>query len=95
MLNAFAGMPIACSVHATVIAMSSVQVKHLDDETHEALRVRAAANGRSISDYVLELIRKDLRKPSRAAWLEHVRTLSPIPTTTADIVRIRENGHRG
>jgi hypothetical protein len=55
--------------------MSNVQVKHVDPETHEALRQRAAAAGMTLGEYVLELIRKDLRRPSRSAWLEQVRAL--------------------
>jgi plasmid stability protein len=58
--------------------MSNVQVKHVDPETHEALRQRAAAAGMTLGEYVLELIRKDLRRPSRAAWLDQVRTLPQL-----------------
>ena len=49
--------------------MSNVQVKNLDQSLHAELRARAAAQGATISDYVLELIRRDLRTPSRRAWL--------------------------
>lgn len=55
-----------------------MQVKHVDPETHEALRLRAAAAGVTLGEYVLELIRKDLRRPSRTAWLEQVRALPPL-----------------
>ena len=49
--------------------MSNLQVKNVDSELHEQLRSRAAAAGSTISDYVLELIRKDLRRPVRSEWL--------------------------
>ncbi|MEO6123337.1 MAG: hypothetical protein ABIR32_06475 [Ilumatobacteraceae bacterium] len=73
--------------------MSNVQVKNLDEVTHDALRERAAAEGRTISEYVLELIRSDLRKPTRAVWLERLRALPSVPTTTDEILDIRERGH--
>lgn len=55
--------------------MSNVQVKNLEESLHEELRVRAAAQGATISDYVLELIRRDLRTPSRRAWLTSAAAL--------------------
>lgn len=49
--------------------VSNLQVKNVDESLHEELRARAAAAGATISDYVLELIRRDLRTPSRRDWL--------------------------
>lgn len=45
--------------------MSNLQVKNVEPDLHEQLRSRAAAEGSTISEYVLALIRKDLRRPSR------------------------------
>jgi len=73
--------------------MSNVQVKNLDEGTHDALRERAAAEGRTISEYVLGLIRNDLRRPTRAVWLERLRSLPAVPTTTEEVLHIRESGH--
>ena len=61
--------------------MSSVQVKNVDGETHEQLRQRAAQAGVTLGEYVLELIRKDLRKPSRTEWLARLRSLPPAAIT--------------
>lgn len=55
--------------------MSNLQVKNLEADTHEQLRRRAADEGTTISDYVLELIRRDLRRPTRRAWLDTVARL--------------------
>ncbi|HQZ32857.1 MAG TPA: hypothetical protein PK020_00460 [Ilumatobacteraceae bacterium] len=49
--------------------MSNLQVKNVEPEVHDQLRRRAAAAGSTISDYVLELIRKDLRRPAHSEWL--------------------------
>lgn len=64
-------MRFACQTRA----MSNVQVKNLDEELHQQLRARAAQEGTTISDYVLELIRRDLRKPTRRQWLDEVAQL--------------------
>jgi plasmid stability protein len=58
--------------------VSSVQVKNVDPELHEQLRARAAAAGVPLGEYVLELIRRDLRAPSRRQWLAQVRSLPSI-----------------
>jgi plasmid stability protein len=55
--------------------VSNLQVKNLEPEVHEQLRQRVADEGVTISDYVLELIRRDLRRPSRRQWLDTVTHL--------------------
>lgn len=77
----------ACFEHATVMLVANVQVKHVDDETHEALRRRAAEAGMTLGDYVLTLIRRDLRRPARSEWLAHVRSRPPIGVTSDEIVQ--------
>jgi plasmid stability protein len=72
--------------------VSSVQVKNVDDATHELLRQRAAAAGMTLGDYVLELIRKDLRKPSRAEWLARVRARPPANVDHGDVIRSIDEG---
>jgi plasmid stability protein len=55
--------------------MSNVQVKNLDEDLHEQLRARAAQEGTTISAYVLELIRRDLRRPTRRQWHDEIAEL--------------------
>ena len=55
--------------------MGAVQVKQVPDELHEALRERAAERGLTVSEYLLELIRRDLAKPRLAAWIDEVAAL--------------------
>jgi hypothetical protein len=59
--------------------VANLQVKHVDPEVHDELRRRAAEAGTTLGEYVLEIIRRDLRRPSRAEWLASVRTLPAIP----------------
>jgi plasmid stability protein len=58
--------------------MGAIQVKHVPNDLHDALRARAAAEGMTIEDYVLGLIRKDLSRPSMREWLENLRSLEPM-----------------
>lgn len=70
--------------------MSSLQVKHLDDDLHEALRRRAAAADQTISEYVLDMLRRDLRRPAKHEWIERARALTPTSRTSAEIASIRD-----
>lgn len=65
--------------------MSNVQVKNLEPETHQQLRARAAAAGTTISEYVLELIRRDLRAPTRQQWIHATSKLPHHDFTRAEI----------
>ena len=91
-------MPTACSLHATLPPVANLQVKHVDPELHDELRRRAAEAGTTLGDYVLEILRRDLRRPSRSEWLGTVRALPPIgsddtPTVAAlDATRAERPG---
>jgi antitoxin FitA len=50
--------------------MGAIQVKNVPADLHEALRRRAADEGMDLQDYVLMLIRRDLRRPTMREWLE-------------------------
>lgn len=85
-------MPLACYSHA----VSNLQVKNVDESLHEELRARAAAAGATISDYVLELIRRDLRTPSRRTWLGAAAALPRHNLTRAEVTAAldAERSHR-
>jgi plasmid stability protein len=63
--------------------MSAIQVKNVPDDLHEALRERAAAEGKTIGDVILEALRRDLRRQTMREWLDHLATIprpQPPPT---------------
>ena len=62
-----------------------MQVKNLDADVHQQLRVRAGAAGLTLSDYVLELIRRDLRTPNRRQWLGTVSSLPRHEFSRAEV----------
>ena len=82
-----------CSTCINVLHMKMIQVRNVPDEIHRELKVRAARQGVSLSDYVLELARRDVGRPTMQEWLARVnaRPLVEMKVTGADIIR----EHRG
>ncbi len=58
--------------------MGAIQIKNVPEGLHDAIRSRAAEEGRTVSDYVLDLIRHDLEVPTMRAWLARLRTHEPV-----------------
>jgi antitoxin FitA len=50
----------------------TLQVRNLSDETHRALKARAALEGRSLSDLVREELDRVAARPSRRELLDRV-----------------------
>lgn len=78
-----------------VIHMSKmIQIRDVPDEVHRALKVRAAAEGLSLSDY----IKRDLEELSKQATIEEVfvraRARGDSGLTAEEIVAVQRE-HRG
>lgn len=54
--------------------MATVQIRNLDDEAYEVLKVRAAASGRSLQQYLKRLLEEQASRPTLAEQLERLRT---------------------
>jgi antitoxin FitA len=72
--------------------MGAIQIKNVPEELHQAIRSRAAQKGKTVSDYMLDLAKRDLSKPTVQEWVAMVRAgWGPEPThsdvDTADIIR--------
>lgn len=82
--------PLALDMSVTplnVVHMSKmIQIRNVPDEVHRALKIRAAAEGISLSDY----IKRDLEELARQATLEDVfaraRARGPSGITSEEIV---------
>ncbi len=71
------------------MSKTMVQIRNVPAEFHRRLKMRAASEGMSMSDYILREIGKALDRPTRQEVLERlrkrpVRTLKRSP---ADIIR--------
>lgn len=73
----------ACYSHA----VGNVQVKGVPEEVHAELRRRADARGWTVRDYLLDLIVRDQRRPTREEWLQRLHQVPPAEEGGADLVR--------
>lgn len=69
--------------------MPHVQVRNVPIELHRRLKVRAAVAGMSLSEYLLQELRRSAETPTLDEFLERVRSRPPIRsrTTAAELVR--------
>jgi hypothetical protein len=70
--------------------VSIIQVKNVPPAVHAELRRRADQEGLTIRDYVLKLIEKDQRLPSKQDWLDRVAELEPIKVSRSAAEMVRE-----
>ncbi|MEA2233350.1 MAG: antitoxin FitA [Solirubrobacteraceae bacterium] len=69
--------------------MSTIQVRNVPEELHKQLKVRAAQEGRTLSDYVLDELRVAAGRPMMSQWLRDVDALPPpadAPTPAAEVI---------
>lgn len=86
-------MQIACYT----LRMGAIQIKNVPGDLHQAVRRRATEEGRTVGDYVLALIKRDLVFPSQRQWLNELRTREPVERVdavgTLDAVRTARDEH--
>jgi hypothetical protein len=70
--------------------MSIIQVKNVPPAMHSELRRRAQQEGTTIRDYVMKLIERDQRLPSKQDWLDRVSELEPVSVSQSAAEVIRE-----
>jgi plasmid stability protein len=81
-------MLYACSGHDKVHQMSAIQIKNVPPELHARLRERARQERRSLSEYTLSVLERNLALPSTREWLQRLSQDEPVTgITSEDIVR--------
>jgi plasmid stability protein len=73
--------------------MSAIQVKDVPADLHERLRERARAEGRSLSDYVLYVLERDLALPTTREWLKELKRSDSVTDVSRE--DILEALHKG
>jgi plasmid stability protein len=66
-----------------------IQIRHVPDKIHRQLKSRAALAGMSMSEYILQELKKSLERPTRQELLDRLASLpepelSPSP---AEVIR--------
>jgi len=74
-----------------------IQLRNVPDDLHRKLKARAAMAGMSLSDYLLQEIRKSAERPTMDELLERLKRRTPVEVSEspAEILRAtRENRGR-
>lgn len=71
-----------------------LQVRNVPEAVHRTLKSRAALKGVALSDYALEILRRETSRPTREEMLQRLGSLNQVRTREAPATVIRE-GRRG
>jgi antitoxin FitA len=63
--------------------MSMIQIRNVPDELHRELKARAAQNGKTLSDYLLEELRALATRPTMQEWLDASETWEAVEVDEA------------
>ena len=55
---------------------TTLQIRNVPDDVHAAVRLRAAQAGRSVSDYLLDLVRELVTRPTMPEIVARARALA-------------------
>ena len=69
--------------------MSTIQVRNVPEQLHRQLKIRAAQEGRTLSDYVLDELLVAAGRPTMTQWLRDVDALPPredAPIPAAEVI---------
>jgi antitoxin FitA len=71
-----------------------IQIRHVPDDVHRTLKIRAARAGLSLSDYLRQEVEEIARRPTLDEWLEELAADEPVspPESAADAVRAEREG---
>ena len=58
-------MHIACT---HTLRMRTIQIRNVPDQLHRRIKVRAALEGQSLSEYALRELRRSMERPTRREW---------------------------
>ena len=66
----------------------AIQIRDVPDDVHAVLRVRAAAAGMSMSEYLRSELIAMAAKPTMDEWLARIASRPPTGVSTQDIVDV-------
>jgi antitoxin FitA len=67
-----------------------IQIRNVPSKVHRILKARAALAGKSLSDYLLDDLKRAVEKPSMEEWLAKLRKQEPVElpaSTIVDLIR--------
>ncbi|MBA2618056.1 MAG: hypothetical protein H0U91_07795 [Rubrobacter sp.] len=66
-----------------------IQIRNVPDDLHRKLKVRAAQEGMTLSNYLLSEIESVAKRPTMREWLEKVSRDEPVEVDEMPEVTIR------
>jgi antitoxin FitA len=74
--------------------MGLIQIRNVPEDVHRTLKMRAAAQGSSLSDYVLREVTRVARTPTPEELDARIRARAAADISTEDILAARDAGRR-
>jgi len=71
-----------------------IQIRHVPDDLHRALKVRAAQLGVSLSDYLLSELRRIAERPTREELLQRIASRAPVRSRLDSVRAVRAERER-
>ncbi len=71
-----------------------IQIRNVPDWLHRKLKARAAAEGMSLSDYLIRELKREAERPSVAEFREMLASRTPIEPSVSPAQMIREGRDR-
>jgi hypothetical protein len=80
-------MCCTCSYHDNMSRM--IQLRHVPDELHRTLKARAAMEGMSLSDYLLNQVRQIAERPTVDELRQRLARRAPVVTRVPPVRAVR------
>ncbi len=77
------------------VRMSSIQIRNVPSELHLKLKARAAAEGMSLSDYLLRDLERLGERPTRKEMIARLRALQAVELGDAPALAVRADRDAG
>lgn len=71
-----------------------IQIRNVPQSVHKKLKARAALEGVSLSDYLLEIVTKAAERPTTEQLLERIAQLEPVRVEETAAQAIRKERDR-
>ena len=79
-----------CGACVTLLYITKmIQIRNVPDDLHRKLKVRAAREGMTLSDYLLSEVERVAAKPTMREWLAKVSREEPVEVGEPPEVTIR------
>ena len=66
------------STYSHALRMTMIQIRNVPDTLHRELKARAARAGMTLSDYLLDVVRRSVERPEPGDLLARIRERGPV-----------------